>query len=615
MCDSLWNNEDDFGSEFSDSSFRLTEMHEILQPLPLKPLIIEPLETASLSLSSPSPSDRLTCQIEREGDASLSGYCSSIDYFTPYSVYDVDAVLPLKSPAALHLLSSKANRKNFRLGILQNKSFSAPCSHTSSPIGLQKNLSSSKLDLALAAVPLSASHVSQTSINSPAFSKRHSFSISVAHSVQAKEAQEEQELYKNLKYHECIGYGASGTVFKVSQYSQSFPDISIRQEKTSDEDGRKEHELFGPSSTASRPTLSSWSAFCSKSFELRQQQDSLEKDVIHSKDSLCEAGGNFYALKSVHMDVMDKDRRKKLLLELLTLRKLNSLLPLNRFYSKFIVQFRGAFLQNGDLNILTEFMDLGSLTRLLEQPAFQTYHEHQGVPEWVLQYVAYSIVKALTILQKEWKILHRDIKPRNILMDRQGHVKLCDFGLATCLDSPSCELDEETRSDTSDEDHGKITHSDRKSLSLVGTFAYMSPERVIGHSYDSRSDSWSLAVSLLELMLGYFPLSYKLTKEGQYKKRKEGKILGLFEQIMWVLSDPIPVPSNNNHNIMYSKEMSHFLETCLIKDPSLRPSPFELLLSDWFKTCFSRGCQQEEIYWYQTQRLQFKLWVTQFFED
>ena len=132
--------------------------------------------------------------------------------------------------------------------------------------------------------------------------------------------------------------------------------------------------------------------------------------------------------------------------------------------------------------LVTEFVDAGTLKQWAAQAGKRTWRE-------IVELVA-GVADGLAAAH-EAGILHRDIKPDNILIPRSGYAKLADFGLAKLAEAGDL-----TRT---------LTQGQTRPGAIVGTIAYMSPEQADGRSVDARSDIFSLGVVLYELLSGRRP--------------------------------------------------------------------------------------------------------------
>ena len=193
-----------------------------------------------------------------------------------------------------------------------------------------------------------------------------------------------------------------------------------------------------------------------------------------------------------------------------------------------VVKCHEMYDDNGEIQVLLEFMDGGSLE------GKHIRHEQHLVD------LARQILRGLAYLHRR-HIVHRDIKPSNLLINSRKQVKIADFGVGRIL------------AQTMDPCN-----------SSVGTIAYMSPERINTDINDGRynayaGDIWSLGVSILEFYVGRFPFAVG----------RQGDWASLMCAIC--MSQPPEAPATA------SMEFRDFISRCLQREPSQRWSATQLL--------------------------------------
>ncbi|KAL8565109.1 Dual specificity mitogen-activated protein kinase kinase 4 [Nucella lapillus] len=245
------------------------------------------------------------------------------------------------------------------------------------------------------------------------------------------------------------------------------------------------------------------------------------------------------AVKRIRSTVDEKEQ-KQLLMDLDVVMRSNN--------CSYIVQFYGALFREGDCWICMELME----TSLDKFYKFVYWELQSSIPENILGKITVATLKALNYLKEQLKIIHRDVKPSNILLDRKGDIKLCDFGIS-----------------------GHLVDSIAKSRD-AGCRPYMAPERIdpcaSTHGYDVRSDVWSLGITLMELATGRFP----------YRKW-----VSMFDQLQEVVQGVAPSLSPDSR---FSKHFVNFVNKCLTKDERLRPK-YNKLLAD----PFVKRSEEEEV--------------------
>ena len=210
--------------------------------------------------------------------------------------------------------------------------------------------------------------------------------------------------------------------------------------------------------------------------------------------------------------------------------------------SDYILKYYGSYFskKNQEIWIILEYCEGGSAVDLM-------YAMNQCFNEEEIASIIEMILKGLVSLHNK-KLIHRDVKGANILINAEGCAKLGDFGVGVQLDE-----DENMR------------HS------LRGSPHWMSPQVVSYLDYDYKTDIWSLGITCIELKEGEPPLS----------NLKAANVLKT------IAEDPKQLWPKDNQ---YTQEFTDFVRTCLTVNPIERPTAKELLQHP-FITRFSQGKQ------------------------
>ncbi|KAI8140148.1 hypothetical protein BJV82DRAFT_624051 [Fennellomyces sp. T-0311] len=207
-----------------------------------------------------------------------------------------------------------------------------------------------------------------------------------------------------------------------------------------------------------------------------------------------------------------------------------------------IVQYFGMEVHRDKVFIFMEYCENGSLGSLLE-------HGGRIEDEFYIVNYAYQLLKGLAYLHEN-NVVHRDIKPDNILLDYEGNLKLSDFGAAKILAKGQKTMAKTTMS--------------MNVNSLAGTPMYMAPEVITGGETGRKGsmDIWSLACCIVQMATGRRPWS---TLENEWS-------------VMYhVVTGHPPLPDVSQ----LSPEGIHFLKKCFTRNPTKRPSAQELLQHPW----------------------------------
>ncbi len=180
---------------------------------------------------------------------------------------------------------------------------------------------------------------------------------------------------------------------------------------------------------------------------------------------------------------------------------------INRYLAIKIIRFSDEFDEDLIVEIKDRFFREAEIAGKLSHPSIVTIYdvgEDRDLTYMAMEYLEgkdldfyckksnlLSVLKVLDIITKVAEaldyahtvgVIHRDIKPANIMLLKNGDVKVMDFGIAKAISS-----------------------SRTKTGVILGTPNYMSPEQIMGHAMDSRSDIFSLGVLFFQLLTGHLP--------------------------------------------------------------------------------------------------------------
>ena len=222
--------------------------------------------------------------------------------------------------------------------------------------------------------------------------------------------------------------------------------------------------------------------------------------------------GKIYAIKKIKKDVLIQKN------QVIHIRSEQQIM--SKIKSPWIVDLKASFQEDDYLYLVMEFCQGGDFMNLLIKKDI--------LPENEAKFYIAELILAVESIHK-LNCIHRDIKPDNILIDKNGHIKLSDFGLAK-ISEDFGKVNNNFTNNKFITNKKRFTH--QKNFSCVGTAYYVAPEVLKKTGYSQDIDWWSVGVIFFESLVGYAPFCSEETKEVCYKVINWKKFLKIPDDVI-----------------------------------------------------------------------------------